>query len=220
MMQDLPALFLFFPLDYRENQLFRFPIFRQAQALVNDDGQRNANQTLQRQEQAIRKGQQRQSPHDEGRHKRNQESRQDVLHLFFGRVVYQTGGIITVQEIGNNGGTYTAPQHIFNAEQHAQRKRTDCDYLFDDFQSQEQIRASLDLQDVQIDGMKGIQHAGKADNLQKTDGRQPFIAYQQHNQRLSHGSQPQHAGKAYQHRAFDDLAIGFLQAFRFVLYGT
>lgn len=123
------------------------------QAFVNEDGQGYTQQTLQGQKQPVGERQQRQAPHGSSRHERNQESRKYVLDLLFRGIVDQICRIIAVQEIGDERGADAAPQHIFDAEQHTQDKRADGNYLLDDFQTEEQVRAPFHLQDIQVDGM-------------------------------------------------------------------
>ena len=200
--------------------MFHLHIFRQVQAFVNEDGQGYTQQTLQGQKQPVGERQQSQAPHGSSRHERNQKSRKYVLDLLFRGIVNQVCRIIAVQEIGDERGADAAPQHIFDAVQHTQDKRADGNYLLNDFQAEEQVRTPFHLQDVQVDGMKRIEHTTETDDLQKTHSRKPFLAYQDDNQRSGHGSQSQHTSKRYQHRAFDDLAIGFTQAFRFILNRT
>ncbi len=51
-------------------------------------------------------------------------------------------------------------------------------HFLDDFQAQEQVTPSLDLQQVEINGMHGIPHRGKADYLQIRHALCPLVGHQ------------------------------------------
>lgn len=135
------------------------------------------------------------------------ERRQQIAHLPEKPHADQLSGVVRVDEQTHVGGDDRPPAHRFHPQRDRYAQDADSDRLLDDFEAQEQIGTSLDLQQIEVDRMDRIPHAAQTQDAEQPGRRQPRIVEQHGDHRFGEYGQPDHQRKYDECRQPQEFAI-------------
>ena len=143
------------------------------------------------------------TPHQQAQ----REGWQQVAHLAQVADVDEPPRVVGVDDEGYHGGDDVAEAKL--EQPHRQRDAEDAhaDALLDDFQPEEQVGVSLDLQQVEVDGVDGVPHHREADDLQEDNARFPLGRDHRDDQRARQRGEHQHDGEDDEGRGFEHPAV-------------
>ena len=197
-----------------------FNVFRQAECLAQTDYYRCAREQLD-EEHPYRTQVQQREGEDAGAHYcGHAEGRKDVPYLRPHGVAYQLAAVHGIQPVADYSRYYPAPKHPVNVYKDSETQGTYGNYFLYYLQFQEQVRPTLYLKHVQVDGVQRIQAGREAEYLQVMRRLLPLRADKNHDQRFCHRCKSKEKYKGGQHRGTDYFPVTFLHALAFVLDGT
>ena len=197
-----------------------FNVFRKAECLAQTGYYRRAREQLD-EEHPYRTQVKQREGEDAGEHYRGHpEGREDVPYLSPHGVADKFPRVSGVEPVCYDACNQRAPQHPLDAQEDSKQQRADGDDLLHYLQLQEQVRTSLHLEHVQVDGVQRIQRRREADYLKIMGGLLPLRADEHSQQGLRHRGQAEKQHERRQHRGTDDFPVALLHPLTLVLDGT
>ena len=158
--------------------------------------------------------------HDGPHHKSVRENRKQILHLSAYSVAYQPARVVCVVYQTQQRGHYLAVAHGHKPERNRDAQHDHALYLLYHLQFQKEVRTPLDLQKVEVDGMDGVPHHCKADDLQQVDRPFPFVSQDDSDERVCHRRKPRHEREDDERRHLEDSSVRSGKTLRLVLDGA
>lgn len=160
------------------------------------------------------------APCEESHDKGMEEDGEKVTHLLEIAITKDFLGIVGVPNQTDEGTGNLSVTHSHNSHRNGDAKNKDTLYLFDDLQLQEVVRTTLNLQNIEINGMDRIPHQRETDNLEEVNGPLPLIGQGQADKGIGHSGQAYHQRKYHKGGHGNETTVGIHQTIVLVLDGT